>query len=153
MEPTSGDCTPQEAAGEAGKLVGDASWKEEAQREKERLQKSTEQDPGAGGPEGELPAPTFFSFISELGLQAMLALGLAEIRGGAGPKRDLPLARYTIDLLGMIQEKTRGNLGPEEKQHLGELLQSLRFGFVRSAQAAEAETKKVVEPPEKKIIV
>ena len=65
----------------------------------------------------------------------MLALGLAEIRGGAGPKRDLPLARYTIDLLGMIQEKTRGNLGPEEKQHLAELLQSLRFGFVRAAQS------------------
>ena len=131
------------AKGEAGekKLIipgGDDSWKAEAQREKERIQQKAREEE-----EKALPPPSFLAFMSDLGLQAMLALGLAEIKGAGGPRFDLPAARYTIDLLGILEEKTKGNLTAEESRHLKDLLQNLRITYTRLAALAGGKA-----PPE-----
>jgi hypothetical protein len=135
--------------GESGKpklfVQSDESWKAEAQREKERLAKQA----AAEEARRDLPPPTFAGFMSELGLQAMLALGLMEVEGAPPAQRDLPAARYTIDLLGLLEEKTKGNLSEGEKHHLDELLQSLRIHFARVAKAELQASKKVQEPPKK----
>ncbi len=148
QEPGPGEDGP---GGEKIHVKSDESWKAEAQKEKERLQEK-QKAAAEGGYRGDLPPPSFLAFVSDLGLQAMVALGLVEIKGAGGPRRDLPAARYTIDLLGILQEKTRGNLKPEEKRHLDDLLMNLRVAFAKlSEQGSEEGEKKVVEP-KKKII-
>jgi uncharacterized protein DUF1844 len=128
-------------------VKSDESWKAEAQREKERLQKKA----AAEEAQRNLPPPSIMTFIGDLGMQAMLALGLMELKGAGGPKRDLPAARYTIDLLGVLKDKTRGNLTPDEQAHLDQLLTNLRIAFAKTAKEEEKEGAKVVGP-EKKII-
>jgi hypothetical protein len=56
------------------------------------------------------------------------------------PEKNLPAARHTIDLLAMIQEKTRGNLSMEEQRLLDNSLTELRFRYVDAAN----------QPPEPK---
>ncbi|MSS72285.1 MAG: DUF1844 domain-containing protein [Candidatus Latescibacteria bacterium] len=58
-------------------------------------------------------------------------------------ERDLDQARHTIDVLGMLEGKTRGNLSPQEKQFLEHALYELRMDFVD-------ETRKSQEQPEEK---
>ena len=48
-------------------------------------------------------------------------------------EKNLEEAKYTIDLLEMIEEKTKGNLTPEEKRYLDQILYDLRMRFVASA--------------------
>jgi hypothetical protein len=81
------------------------------------------------GPEGE--GMSFHSFIMSLAHQALMLLG--EIPGPDGktfpPDKDA--ARQTIDILSMLEHKTRGNLNAEEKHFLEEILHELRLRFVR----------------------
>jgi len=114
-------------------VKSDESWKAEAQKEKERLQQKAGEAAGEAG-EGDIPPAGFLALVSDLGLQAMLAMGMASVKG-VEPRLDLPSARYAIDLLGMLQEKTRGNLTAEEKDHLDDLVSNLRMGFVGIARA------------------
>jgi len=130
-------------------VKSDQAWKEEAQKEKERLAQQAEAEAEAA--RRSLPKPTFAGFVGELGMQALLTLGLLELEGQPKPPRDLPAARYTIDLLDLLQEKTRGNLAPEEKRHVDELIHSLHIQYARVAQEEAAASKKIKEP-EKKII-
>jgi hypothetical protein len=58
-------------------------------------------------------------------------------------ERDLEQARHTIDILGMLEEKTRGNLKPHEKQFLEHTLFELRLNYLD-------EMKKPQEPQEEK---
>ncbi len=114
-------------------VKSDESWKAEAQKEKDRLQKQAEESRA----EPDLPPASFLSLVSDLGLQAMFALGLARVKGAGEPKIDLPGARYAIDLLGMLEEKTRGNLTGEEAQLLRNLLLDLRLRYVARSTGRE----------------
>jgi hypothetical protein len=135
--PAGGGQKPGEPSGEKKIFVkSDESWKAEAQKEKERLQTKAAEEAGKGQ---DLPPASFLALVSDLGLQAMLALGLARLKGTDTPKRDLPAARYTIDLLGILEEKTRGNLSEEEREHLRELLTNLRLGFAQIAKQEGGE--------------
>ena len=72
-------------------------------------------------------------------------LGMYHFRRGKGPARArLPIARHTIDLLAMLQEKTRGNVSMEEQRLVENALTELRFRFV---QAMENQEKKAVPEP------
>ena len=71
-------------------------------------------------------------------LEAMLYLGaLPDPRSGE-VMEDVELARYKIDLLAMIQEKTQGNLSDDEKQQLEKVLYQLRTVYVQKTQAADS---------------
>lgn len=50
------------------------------------------------------------------------------------PQQDLEQAQFTIDLLGMLQEKTEGNRTPQESAVLEEILANLRMAFVRASR-------------------
>jgi len=77
-----------------------------------------------------LPPPTFEFLTLSLRLQAEAHLGL--ISSGAEPARpDFRRARHTIDLMAMLEEKTRGNLSTEEKRLLENSLTELRFRYVQ----------------------
>jgi hypothetical protein len=80
----------------------------------------------------ELPAPDFDFLIYSLRLQAELNLGLLPF--GENQKPDFELARHNIDLLAMLQAKTKGNLSLEEQRTLDNSVTELRFRFVQARQ-------------------
>jgi len=75
-------------------------------------------------------AVQFEHLIMSLVTTAMYQLGMAARPGEIAPPPDLPAARETIDLLAVIQEKTKGNLTHEEVQLLSGSLQELRLVYV-----------------------
>lgn len=86
------------------------------------------EDPSEG--EGPLPGVDFPTFLLSLGHSALVHLGLAPSPGGGPPKVNLPLARQTIDLIALLEVKTRGNLSGEEERMLEQLLYDLRLQCV-----------------------
>jgi hypothetical protein len=70
---------------------------------------------------------------------AMANLGQAPDPATGRPHLDLDQARFAIDLLGMLQEKTRGNRTPDESAVLEEMLTALRMGYVRLSQGRRGE--------------
>jgi hypothetical protein len=76
---------------------------------------------------------SFASFLVSLGTQAFMHLG--EIPNPLNQKRekDLPAAKQLIDLLGVLEAKTKGNLTGEEERILQQLLFDLRLHYVREA--------------------
>jgi hypothetical protein len=89
----------------------------------------------AGGPpdapeSDALPAIDFSTFVLSLSHSALVHLGDAPAPEGDKRERDLALAKQTIDLLGILQEKTRNNLSGEEERLLDQVLYDLRLRFV-----------------------
>ena len=76
----------------------------------------------------ELPSVTFSSFIVSLATSAMNSLG-----EGPGGSLDLALAKQTIDLLGLLKDKTSGNLDDEETKLLEAVLYETRMKFSEKA--------------------
>ena len=75
---------------------------------------------------------SFVGFLLSLHASALLHLGkLADPRTGLYAQ-DLLLAKQTIDILGMIQEKTQGNLAEDESALLNHILYELRLEFVKA---------------------
>lgn len=72
---------------------------------------------------------TFERFVASLYMTAMLQLGLMHEEGGP-PRIDLIGARQTVDTLGLLAEKTRGNLTPREETFLQNSLYELRMAYV-----------------------
>jgi hypothetical protein len=85
----------------------------------------------------ELPPPDFDFLIYSLRLQAELNLGLLPFGtpGEENGEPDFDLARHNIDLLAMLQEKTKGNLSDEEQRALDNSVTELRFRFVQAQQS------------------
>lgn len=79
---------------------------------------------------GELPGVDFHTFILSLGSSALLHLGELDGPDGQEAQTDLPMAKQTIDMIAMLQEKTRGNLTPPEDRLIESLLYDLRLRFV-----------------------
>jgi hypothetical protein len=76
---------------------------------------------------------TFSTFVIGLVTQALLHLG--EIADERGPQTDLPAAKHLIDILGMLQAKTRGNLDKPEMDLLEQALYDLRMRFVERSRS------------------
>ena len=77
---------------------------------------------------------SFERFMASLYMTAMLQLGLMHEQGGQ-PGVDLIGARQTIDTLGMLAEKTKGNLTPKEQAFLQNCLYELRMAYVEVTNA------------------
>jgi hypothetical protein len=88
--------------------------------------------PGADDP------TSFVNFLMSVASNAAAALGMMEhpVTGQRGV--DLPLGKHWIDVLGMLHEKTRGNLAPQEQQILEGILADLRMQFVSLTSASSA---------------
>ena len=76
----------------------------------------------------------FATFILSLSSSAAYHLGLVPHPEKESSCPNLPMARQTIDILSILQEKTRGNLSEDEERLLGEILYNLRMAFVRESQ-------------------
>ena len=120
----------------------DESWKEQVDREK---QGQPSAQPAASGPtiatpsgaaaakapaEEGLPEARFDLFISGLAMEALVALGDAPHPVTRKQAANLPQARYLIDLIGVLEEKTRGNLSVDEDRLLKDALYQLRMRYL-----------------------
>jgi Domain of unknown function (DUF1844) len=81
-----------------------------------------------------LPPPTFEFLVFSLKTQAEMQLGLFGLGEDKQEQPDLPAARHAIDMLAMIQEKTRGNLSLEEQRMIENSLTELRFRFIQVSE-------------------
>jgi len=106
----------------------DESWKNNVEKEKKEQKEQGKFVP---------PDPDFKFFITTLTLQASIALGHMPNPASQKTEEDLTQARFLIDTLGMLQEKTKGNLTSEESALLENLLYDLRTSYL-----AKQETKK-----------
>ncbi|MDD2751553.1 MAG: DUF1844 domain-containing protein [Candidatus Omnitrophica bacterium] len=99
----------------------DESWKEAAAKEKENL-----------GKEGKFvpPEPDFNFFITTLALQASISLGIVPNPSTNKTEEDLSQAKFLIDTLGMLKDKTQGNLNEEELKFLEHVLYELRTQYL-----------------------
>ena len=105
----------------------DDDWKKQAAAEKQRL--AAEADQGAGGA-GPMPEPNFAALLSRLAMEVSLYLGDIRLEGAEGSVNP-EMAKFNIDLLQVIEEKTRGNLTDEEKRLLDSVLYELRMRYVQ----------------------
>jgi predicted phage gp36 major capsid-like protein len=123
----------------------DADWKTQAEAEKQRLAeevesaapKPDEQAAGAEAQQGgqrELPPANFETLVSTMATQVLMALGGMQDRRTGKSIVDLDLAKFHIDCLTVLEEKTRGNLSDDEKNLLDQVLYETRMHYVQVAQ-------------------
>jgi len=105
-------------------------------------QEEKKEEPSEEKPEEQekiiLPPVNFENFIFGLYSSAILHLGVRDPETGK-VIQNLPLAKHTIDTLGMIEEKTRGNLTATESNLLENLLYELRMSYLRAVKQAASE--------------
>ncbi len=119
---------------EEKKIIVDEDWKKEAQKEKEILaaqeQAETEEEQ-VQKQRGPLPKGNLAALVSMLTTQAFFALGLLKLEGQDEKEPDLEMAKYNIDMLETLEEKTKGNLTDEEAAVLEKTLYELRMTYVK----------------------
>ena len=109
----------------------DESWKETIKKEKETIKDKE----GSFTP----PEPDFNFFITTLALQASISLGQVPNPANNKVEEDLVQAKFLIDTLGMLQEKTKGNLNVEENGLLENILYELRMRYIEKANKGEVK--------------
>lgn len=149
---------------EAPKIIIDEDWKSQVQREKETLAAqvatpaaSTTAAPAAGAsstptaPEsqgaapqrGPLPPASLTILITSLIAQASMVLEESLKQEGEVRTQNLEEARHIIDLLGVLEEKTKGNCNEEETKLLTQALYEMRMAFV----AVRDNPERFKQPP------
>ncbi len=95
--------------------------------------------------DGEIPGAddpaSFVNFLSTLATNAAAALGAVPHPATGKRSLDLETGKYWLDVLGMIKEKTAGNLHPQEQRLLDGLLSDLRMQYVHIVKATEEKLK------------
>lgn len=85
-------------------------------------------------PQPQFPEINFATFVVSLNASALLNLGAIEDPASGAKNKNLPMAKQTIDILSMLQEKTAGNLSEEEENLLKNILYDLRIMYVKEKQ-------------------
>jgi len=83
-------------------------------------------------PKSTLPRIDFSSFILSLYSSGLVQLGTVEDPSTGKKIKDLEMAKHTIDMIAMLQEKTSGNLTGDEDNLLKALLSELRMAYVEA---------------------
>lgn len=110
----------------------DDDWKRRAQADK-----APEPEGAGDAPQAEAPPPPradFASLVQSLALQAFIHLGDAPDSASGKPNKNMAAARYTIDLIEVLQQKTEGNLTGHERGLLQGVLYDLRMYYVKAAE-------------------
>ena len=91
----------------------------------------------AEAPVAAFPPVDFHTFVLSLGSSALLHLGEIENPNDGVSQKDLPLAKHTIDILVMLEEKTKGNLSTAEERLMESLLYDLRLRYVEAMKSVQ----------------
>lgn len=122
------------------KFIIDEDWKTRVEAEKEAAAQaqpaSAAQGPETGAtdaPDVEMPPASLDLLLTTLGTEALMAMGQLPhpMTGKLHPQRNQ--AKYLIDTIEVLRNKTKGNLTPQEQQLIDSLLHQLRLLFVETA--------------------
>ncbi len=110
-----------------------AEENEENVEEKKRPleQEAKEEEKEEKEPQAPLPEINFATFIISLNASALVHLGVLGDPATGKNVKNLPMGKQTIDILGMLEEKTKGNLSKEEENMLKNILYDLRIIYVK----------------------
>lgn len=136
----SDDEEPKGSASSGPEIHVDEDWKEQAKREKDldaraaaaAAEEKQEAQPGGGRPGEPLPEPSLTHLIMSFATQAFFGLGEAVNPISNKKEIDLEWAKFNIDMLQMLEDKTRNNTTPEEKNLLVQILYDLRMRYVKA---------------------
>ena len=133
------------------KIFVDEDWKSRVAAEKEAASReppaptvdAVPDEPASaeGGRRAEappMPPASFEMLVTTLATEAMIGLGQIPHPMTGKIHADAAQARYAIDMLEMLSEKTKGNLTPGEERGMRDLLHQLRMAFVASRQLGGA---------------
>ena len=108
---------------------------QKAEKKETKKSKDTESKEAAATDQAEAQAPlpeiNFSTFIISLNASALVQLGVIEDPASGTKVKNLPVAKQTIDILNMLEEKTRGNLTKEEENIIKNVLYDLRILYVK----------------------
>ncbi len=125
---------------EQPKIIVDDDWKSAARQEKEKLASQEAAKKAEGGSEGAGGLPekvTFDDMLRLMATQALMYMGAFPDPQTGKAMVALDVAKVHIDMLGVLDEKTKGNLTDEESKSLTGILNELRMQFVEVAKAVE----------------
>jgi len=112
--------------------------KETAEEPKPKKEEEKTEEPppkeDASQEETQLPEINFTNFLLSISTSALIQLGEVPDPVSKQSVKQLPLAKQTIDLIGMLQEKTKGNLASEEEKLIEYILYDLRMRYVKSTK-------------------
>lgn len=97
----------------------------------EDTEKKAEADTKSSTQSAGMPQMTFATFIISLNHSALVHLGMVEDPSSGTKAKNLELAKQTIDIIAMLEEKTKGNLAKEESEMIQSLLYDLRMVYVK----------------------
>ncbi len=115
---------PEETKADAAE-GGETAGQEKAEQARQQAGEQQESPP--------LPEVNFSTLIMSLSSSALFHLGEIPDPQTGQKATDLPLAKHTIDTIGMLKEKTQGNLSDEEQKFLDSMLADLRWRFVKAS--------------------
>ena len=125
---------------ETPKIHVDSDWKAEAQAEKQKLEeqsKQAESEPRRGP--GQMPEANFQTLVSTMATQALFSMGAIPDPQTGQRIAHLDLARHHIDMLNVIEQKTKGNLTEEEEQMLSTTIYELRNTYIQLSTAQQTK--------------
>jgi len=121
---------------EKGFVVRDKrfSAKKEEERESQVKEEGMREEPSKEDMKQEVPLPeiSFINLVFSLSTSALIQLGEIQDPVTQQLAKNLPLAKQTIDLIGMLKEKTKGNLSSDEEKVLENILYDLRMRYVKA---------------------
>jgi hypothetical protein len=115
------------------KIIIDEDWKAQVAAEKAQQQKPSESsDVQTQSPpqDFELPSASWELLLTTLATEAMIALGVVPHPSTGQPVQHRNQAKYLIDVIEMLRDKSKGNLTPDEAQLTENLLHQLRMTYV-----------------------
>ncbi|MFP4083281.1 MAG: DUF1844 domain-containing protein [Desulfonatronovibrio sp.] len=116
-----------------GEQAGEAKPEESHAKKMERKKVADDYSKVSAKEDTPMPKADFFTFVLSLSSSALMHLGeIAEQEGGE-TKVNLPMAKHTIDILTLLEQKTKGNLTPEEEKTLKDFLFEVRMKYVQKA--------------------
>lgn len=92
---------------------------------------SPDHQSGSHALENDSPEIDFSGFVMSMATQALMALGEIKPPDGMNVPKDMGLAQQTIEILAMLENKTKGNLDSKEKELMQNILHSLRLAYVK----------------------
>jgi len=105
-----------------------------AEEKEEIKNKEEEKEPPKEESKTPLPEINFATFIISLNASALVHLGVIDDPATGKKVKNLSMGKQTIDILGMIEEKTKGNLSKEEENLLKNILYDLRIIYVKEQE-------------------
>ena len=118
---------------EEPKIIVDEDWKSQVEAERHQAEEPTTEE--EAGP--KFPPPSLELLISTMATQAVMSLGLAPDPMTQKAAVNLEMAKFHIDMLGVLESKTSGNRSPEEEKLVTDSLHELRMLYVNVSKSPE----------------